>query len=128
MPTTEMLPSGPLDVMTPEEALAEMQAGRAVLIDVRTPAEFAFEHIRGSLLMPLASFDPHALPAQDGKRIVFFCGSGIRSKLVAEALMRDATGPAAHIGGGITAWKRAGLPFIATDPQTGAMRDVQMQP
>ncbi len=28
-----------------------------------------------------------------------------------------------HMGGGIMAWKAAGLPVVTTDPSTGAIRD-----
>ncbi len=124
MATKEQIEHGELDVMTPEEVKALMDKGEAVLVDVRTPAEYAFERVRGAMLLPLSDFDERALPMQDGKRIVLYCSAGVRSKLAAERLLEAGKGPVAHIEGGLGAWKRAKLPFIVTDPISGAPRDV----
>ena len=72
---------------TPQELKAAFDAGEVAIIDVRTPQEFSFEHIHGALLAPLATFEPRHLPAQDGKRLVFHCGSGVRSRKVADACL-----------------------------------------
>lgn len=105
-------------------AVAELfAADRIVLIDVRTPVEFAFEHIRGALLSPLATFDTRHLPSQDVKPIVFHCGSGMRSKMVAERCLAAGFPRVMHMGGGFMAWKKAGLPYIATNPATGGPVD-----
>lgn len=124
MPTTEQLGSGPLDVFTPEEAKQLVDRGEAYLIDVRTPAEYGFEHIRGALLSPLSDLDPAMLPTQNGKRMIFHCGSGARSKMAAEKALHCGIGPVAHMDGGMLGWKRAHLPYIATDPMTGGPHDV----
>lgn len=120
----EDLSGTPLECWTPEEVFAAQEKGEIVLIDVRTPQEFAFEHIEGGMLAPLASFKPGYLPTQQGKRIVFHCGSGIRSRRVAEACAGAGIAPLAHMAGGFAAWKTAGLPYIATDPATGGIRHV----
>ena len=78
------------------------------------------EHIDGALLMPMAFFDPKALPTQDGKRIVLHCGSGMRSSKVAARAMEAGVTPLAHMEGGMGAWKQAGLPYRGTDMSTGA--------
>lgn len=119
---TETLDAGVLETWTPDEARAALERRDIVLIDVRTPQEFAFERIEGALLAPLAGFDPTTLPTQDGKRILFHCGSGVRSKRVAEACLAAGVAPIAHLEGGLAAWKAAGLPYLATDPATGAPR------
>jgi rhodanese-related sulfurtransferase len=122
MVSKSQIQHGELDIMTPEEVKFLMDKGEAVLIDVRTPAEFAFEHIPGALLAPLSDFDPALMPGQEKKRIIFSCASGVRSILAAERLLEAGLGPAAHMVGGMASWKRSGLPFIATDPLTGAPR------
>ena len=122
MTSKEQLEHGELDVLTPEETKDLMEKGEAVLLDVRTPAEYAFEHIRGALLAPLSDFDPDLLPAQEGKRIILHCGSGVRSKIAAERMLDAGIGPVAHMDGGMAAWKRAKLPFITTDPISGSPR------
>ena len=124
MASKEQTEHGEVEVLTAEETKELMDKQEAVLIDVRTPAEYAFEHIRGALLVPLSDFDPDFLPTQQGKRIILHCASGIRSKFAADRMLQAGFAPIAHLEGGILAWKRARLPFIATDPMTGGPRDV----
>lgn len=109
---------------TPERLKTAFDAGEVVIIDVRTPQEFSFEHIHGALLAPLATFEPRHLPAQEGKRLVFHCGSGVRSRKVAEACLAAGMQPVAHLDGGFAAWKTANMPYVAIDPATGGMRTV----
>jgi rhodanese-related sulfurtransferase len=64
------------------------------------------------------------MPSQEGKRIIFSCASGNRSKVVAERVLAAGFGPVAHMEGGLAGWKRARLPYVATDPMTGGTRNV----
>lgn len=105
------------DVAEVSDALEKREI---VLIDVRTPQEYMLEHIEGALLMPLAFFDAKALPTQDGKRIVFHCGSGVRSEKVARQAIAAGMEPVAHLGGGFGAWKEAKRPYMGTDMASGA--------
>ncbi|WP_422074034.1 rhodanese-like domain-containing protein [Tranquillimonas rosea] len=105
---------------SPETVKAALDAGEIVLIDVRTPPEYMMEHIDGAFLMPMAFFRAHALPTQDGKRIVLHCGSGARSGKVAAAALDAGVTPLAHMEGGFGAWKQAGLPYTGTEMATGA--------
>lgn len=103
-----------------ERVKAALDAGKIVLIDVRTPPEYMMEHIHGAFLMPMAFFRPDALPTQDGKRIVLHCGSGLRSAKVAEMAGAAGIAPLAHLEGGFGAWKQAGLPYTGIDMASGA--------
>ncbi len=91
-----------------------------MLIDVRTPQEYMFEHIEGALLMPMAFFDARRCRAQADKRIVLHCGSGARSGKVARAASRPGLDRIAHMEGGFGAWKQAKLPYVGTDMASGA--------
>ena len=88
-------------------------AGKLLLIDVREPAEFESERIAGALLYPLSTFDASAPPDDGSRRVVFHCGSGKRSLTAAEHRLAAGQPHAAHMGGGIAAWKAAGLPIIS---------------
>lgn len=91
---------------------ARMAAGEIVLVDVRTPEEFAEGHIEGAVNMPLDQFDPAAVPQAEGKETVIYCRSGRRSEMAAQYLA-EATGEnAVHLDGGILAWEEAGEPVI----------------
>jgi rhodanese-related sulfurtransferase len=108
--------------LAPADVRAMLEAGEIVLIDVREPSEYAGERIHGALLYPLSTFDAARLPPDDARRIVFYCGSGRRS--LDAGRRRLATGqPAAHMAGGISAWKAAGLPIVRIDPATGRVLD-----
>lgn len=110
-----------LETWTPEEVKAGIDESRIVLIDVRTPYEYGFEHIPGALLFPMSSFEASALPDQGSKRLVFHCGSGIRSHAIAERCASAGIQPLAHMEGGLAGWKAAKLPYMAINPTTGAM-------
>jgi rhodanese-related sulfurtransferase len=123
MATTEDLNGVTLDVYTPQEVKELFDRNEVVVIDVRTPNEFAFEHIPGAMLYPMSRFDPEKLPTQESKRIVFHCGSGMRSHKVAEKAAAAGLSRVAHMEGGFGAWKKAGLPYLAIDPATGSLVD-----
>jgi rhodanese-related sulfurtransferase len=108
--------------LDPQDVASLLKAGEVVLVDVREPAEYAFERIHGALLYPMSTFDPKQLPPDESRRIVFHCASGRRS--LDAGKQRLATGQhAAHMKGGINAWKAAGLPVVHVDPATGQILD-----
>ncbi|NVO22337.1 rhodanese-like domain-containing protein [Donghicola sp. C2-DW-16] len=117
---TETVGTGTLETWTVDEVQAAFDANEIVLIDVRTPQEYMFEHVDGALLFPMSFFKAHKLPSQDGKRIVFHCGSGMRSERVARAALAAGIHTVAHMEGGFGAWKAAGKPYMGTDMATGA--------
>lgn len=103
-----------IDTLEATDIARLLAAGKLLLIDVREPAEYAAERIAGALLYPLSSFDAATLPSDGDRRVVFHCGSGKRSLNAAEQRLAAGAPSAAHMGGGIGAWKTAGLPVIAT--------------
>jgi rhodanese-related sulfurtransferase len=103
----------PIETLDPAEVARLLRAGKLLLIDVREPEEYAAERISGAFLYPLSTFDASTLPDDGPRRIVFHCGSGKRSLAAAERRIAAGQVHAAHMGGGIAAWKDAGLPVIA---------------
>jgi rhodanese-related sulfurtransferase len=104
-----------------------LDAGKAMLIDVREPDEYAADRIPGAALMPLSKFDPARVKADEGRTVVLHCRSGARAQRAAAALL-SAGWPCVHVmAGGIMAWKEAGL---ATERDAGApiaiIRQVQI--
>jgi len=96
-----------------------LNARQILLVDVREPDEYAAQRIAGSVLFPLTTLDTLALPPDGPRRVVFQCGSGKRSALAAQARLAAGAPRAAHMIGGIGAWKSAGLPILQLDPATG---------
>lgn len=124
---SETLKNGTLENWTPEEVAAAFERCEIVLIDVRTPQEFVYERIKGALLAPMQNFDATHLPSQSEKQIVLHCGSGMRSRKVAERCLDTGEGRVAHMEGGFAAWKEAGLPYIGTDVGTGAPKEMRKE-
>lgn len=102
-----------LKTVTPDRAAALVRQG-AVLIDVREAHEHAAEHIPGARHHALSTIDPkHPIAAGDTV-LVFHCKSGGRTNLNAGRLAAAAGQCEAYVlGGGIDAWRRAGLPTTA---------------
>jgi rhodanese-related sulfurtransferase len=104
--------AAPIETLNTAEVARLLNAHKLLLIDVREPAEYASERIPGALLYPLSTFDPAALPDDESRRLVFHCGSGKRSLVAAERRLAAGQLSAAHMGGGLAAWKAVGLPVI----------------
>ncbi|WP_434289455.1 rhodanese-like domain-containing protein [Celeribacter sp. SCSIO 80788] len=124
---TETVDGLNFETWTVDEVAEAFEANEIALIDVRTPQEYAFEHIPGALLLPLSFFSAEKLPSQEGKRIIFHCGSGVRSGKVAMACAAAGISPVGHMEGGFGAWKAAGKGYTGTDMATGAPKKVPAQ-
>lgn len=87
-----------------------------VLIDVRTPAEYAEVHIPQAVSRPLQGLDPAALAAagivRKDQRVHVICRTQNRSKLAAEALEAAGFQDVVVVEGGTSEWEAAGYPVV----------------
>lgn len=88
----------------------QLDAGTAILVDIREPDEYAREHIVGARLVPLSGFDRHDLDRDHDKAVVFHCKSGNRTAANASRILAKGFSNAYVLDGGIDGWKAAGLP------------------
>lgn len=93
----------------PHAVQAQMQAGEAILVDVREVSEYENERIPGAFLMPLSFFEAEHFPYVSGQRVILMCAVGKRSAAAAKQLMNAGFGTTHHMKGGLTAWKAHGL-------------------
>lgn len=98
-----------IDVQGFSELIADTNA---VVLDVRTAAEFTEGHIKGAILIDQGQSDfvekaKATLPIE--KRIAVYCRSGRRSANAAGKLA-DVGYKCVNLKGGILAWKDAGMP------------------
>ena len=77
-----------------------------LLLDVRTPEEFAKAHIDGARLLPLAELPDRLgeLDAWRGRPVVVHCHHGGRSEKACRALVEAGFSDVSNLSGGIEAW------------------------
>lgn len=121
------------DSLSPRQALDFLASGRAILIDVREPAEFSAAHIPYAVSVPLAEVSAilrdMALPAD--RKIIFQCQKGARGGQACVAVGAIAPGGQAvfNLEGGLEAWSAAGLPLVGgvqSAPSISIFRQVQI--
>lgn len=94
-------------------APGQMPVRDALLLDVRTPAEYEEAHIAGSVLHPLSGFSTDEVRslAEGKSACVLICRSGNRARQAAERLAASGLGDLQILDGGVLAWEAAGLPL-----------------
>jgi len=119
--------SATLISLKPAEVAERLKAGRAILVDIRDPDEFARRHVRGSISQPLSGIEAANLQIEPGREVVFTCRTGMRTGANCDRLAARVTGPAFVLEGGVDAWTAAGLP-VAEDRRAPLelMRQVQI--
>ena len=107
--------------IAPADAAKLVADGKAVLVDVREPAEWADTGVaEPAVLLAMSDFDGAQkdwkpfLEQNRDKQILVYCRSGRRSGLVATALA--AKGFQAANVGGFRDWTAAGLPVRKVSP------------
>lgn len=108
----DWLPFGRVPEVAPEELAARLDRPDApVVIDVRTAAEVARGTVPGARHVPVQELAARldALGLAEGCEVVAVCESAHRS-IPAVRLLRERGFRAAQLAGGMSAWRRAGLP------------------
>lgn len=96
------------------DAHARIQAGTAVLIDVREPGEWRSGVAAPATLLPMSDFRGAQkqwsafLRAQRDKELILYCATGMRSGMLAMTLRKQGY-RVANLGG-FGAWSGSGLP------------------
>lgn len=72
----------------PKVDLTALLLNGATIIDVRTPAEYADGHVKGSINIPLDQLQRSLARVPKGKPVITCCRSGMRSA-TAQAMLRD---------------------------------------
>ncbi len=95
----------------PEEAQKIIQNEKAVVIDVRTPAEYADGHIHGAKNFDIydSSFENSIRELKPGTIYIINCQSGGRSSKACAKMQELGFVGVMNLEGGITAWKKAGF-------------------
>jgi rhodanese-related sulfurtransferase len=104
---------------TPQQVSELLSRGEIELIDVRTVHEHEAGRIAGDRLVELSHLAAEADTIDQSRPVVFYCRSGSRSAMAAQAFAQ--AGFDAHtLNGGLLDWDAAGLPL---EPQDGYVAD-----
>jgi len=86
-----------------------------VLLDVRTPVEYAEVHVPQARNIQLSALAPKSLVGVGSVRpdepVYLICRSDTRATIAAEKFAMDGFGNTVVVAGGTVAWERAGLPL-----------------
>jgi rhodanese-related sulfurtransferase len=116
-----------LHKLSPQLVRERLDAGRAVLIDVREADEFARSHIAGAQSQPLSTWEKVHLSIEPDVDVIFTCRSGMRTAGACDRLAARVRSDAFVLDGGIDAWAKAGLPVATNaDAPMEIMRQVQI--
>jgi rhodanese-related sulfurtransferase len=109
-------------------AATDISLENTLLLDVRTPAEYAEAHIAGSVLHPLERLSAEEVQqlAAGKSTCVVICRSGNRSRKAAEQLCSSNLPGLAVLQGGIQAWEQAGRPLLRGEKMISLERQVRI--
>ncbi len=121
-PTTQVItdtttPPPPRDISVADaHAWIEQTRGRPdfILLDVRTPAEYAAGHIEGAVNVDYeaADFRDRVDKLERVKTYLVYCQTGVRSAAASEVMVEFGFHYVENMLGGITEWQAAGYPVI----------------
>ncbi|MDZ7812018.1 MAG: rhodanese-like domain-containing protein [Ideonella sp.] len=108
-------PSDPKDKVTLDQARADHEAGKVVLIDIREPSEHATGVAQGAKLLPMSQLRQRAMeiPTDPSKPVYLICNTQNRSGSTLAALRQ--TGRYQHVRyvhGGMSEWAKRGWPMV----------------
>ncbi len=107
-----MVAKGGGAALSPNDAVRLINQEKAVLIDVREPAEFAAGHAAGARNVPLNALDcAKGLPSNKAIPLVLVCATGARSSRAVAQLRKAGHGSVHSLAGGTAAWRTASLPI-----------------
>ncbi len=114
------------DELHPMNVMAEASAG-ALLLDVRSPAEFRSGRVQGAVNLPLENVTAESVRAllvgNDQKTVVLLCASGGRARTAAKKLAASGL-KTLVVQGGTNSCQQAGLPI---DKDAGGVISIERQ-
>lgn len=97
------------------DLFAMMATQPLLLVDVRNDDEVARGIISSAIHIPLAMLPVQYASLTKVENVVFYCHSGIRSAHAAAFASSKGCKNVYNLVGGVLAWGKAGLPFVAKD-------------
>lgn len=104
----------PADSVTLDVARAELEAGRALLIDIREPEEHATGVAPGARLLPMRQLAARIgeVPNRADQPVLLICNTQNRSSATLKALRERGYANVRFVQGGMSEWTRRGWPLV----------------
>jgi rhodanese-related sulfurtransferase len=108
------LPSVSLD-----QARAEHESGKALMIDIREAKEHATGVAQGVVLLPMSQVSQRIseIPKQADQPVLLICNTQNRSRAVTEALQEQGFTNIRYVNGGMSEWAKRGWPMVKPPSQ-----------
>lgn len=118
----------------PGDVVEKIKQGEdIILLDVRTPEEYAEIHLENSLLLPVQELSQQTLDkiglgqnAKD-KEIIIYCRSGARSKTAYDIMNSLGYTNIKSVAGGMIHWEEDGYPFTEVGDYEALGTDIPTQ-
>jgi rhodanese-related sulfurtransferase/TusA-related sulfurtransferase len=94
--------------MSNEELHHKLASGESIIVlDVREPAEYAFEHIPGAISVPLGQLEEKIPQLDPGKEYAVICRTGSRSDMACQILAEHCFSNVKNVLPGMSQWQGA---------------------
>lgn len=102
------------DRVSLDQARSDVEARRAVLIDLREPAEQASGVVAGAVLVPTSQLRRRLaeIPTDAQRPVYLVCAAESRSRSVLKALRERGYAHVRYVDGGMQGWARRGWPMV----------------
>lgn len=108
------------DKVSLQQARAEHEAGRVLLIDIRETREHQTGVAQGAVLLPMSQLSQKQtlIPKNPDQPVLLICNTQNRSKASLEKLKAQGYQNIRYVEGGMSEWASKGWPMVApTQPQ-----------
>lgn len=100
-------------VVTLDQARAEAEAGRALLVDIREPDEHATGVAAGARLLPMSQLAGRLSELPKDRPVLLICNTQNRSRATFEALRQRGYTNLQFVQGGMSEWAQRRWPMVA---------------
>lgn len=97
--------SAPICNVSIDQALTDWQNKSVVILDVRTPGEYADGHIPNTILIPLDQLSERLNEVPKEKKVYVICRSGNRSSQAVNLLQSKGFTNVCNVTGGMMQWR-----------------------
>jgi rhodanese-related sulfurtransferase len=91
-----------------DQARAEHEGGKALLVDVREPEEHATGVVPGARLLPMRQLSARLAELPRDRPVLLICNSQNRSRATFDALRERGWTNLRYVNGGMSEWNRRG--------------------